>query len=195
MRSSGMRNYPSTANSRHCVIFCVTESDKRRSHAAFLRQMFRAGPEKTRNGSPLSFLRISMLRQPMAFTDSSAERFRHCFSGRKSCRQMARRKLHRHRIFDFAISKNAPKKPIAKSIQRMLDSRTLNQINTDTAHALIAELLSQMTFFIRGSFPSKITFTCTAFSKPTNITNETIECPMFNSVTDAGLFSLKAMFV
>src|ERR1700674_1029239 len=66
--------------------------------------------------------------------DAGAECFRDSFLGREARRQMARRKFHRLRIRDFARRKNALKKALAKTIQRMLDARVLHQIDANPEH-------------------------------------------------------------
>jgi len=53
-----------------------------------------AVPEKTRNGSPLGFLRVSMLAPTHRFADPGAERFRNSlFLPRTRSQMMARREF------------------------------------------------------------------------------------------------------
>jgi len=47
---------------------------------------------------------------------------------------MARGIFHRHRILNFAVGENAVKKFIAESLERTIDARALNQIDTDAEH-------------------------------------------------------------
>jgi hypothetical protein len=47
---------------------------------------------------------------------------------------MARRKFHRHRIFDFAVGENTMEKSIPETVDRMLDARTLDKIDSDAEH-------------------------------------------------------------
>jgi len=49
-----------------------------------------AGPEKTRNVSPLGFLRVSMLAPTHRFADPGAERFRNSHFCSETRSQMAR---------------------------------------------------------------------------------------------------------
>jgi len=61
---------------------------------------------------------------------------------------MARWKLHRHRIFNFAVGKNAAQKFFSKAIERMLNARAFHQIDPDADHA-----------HVRGALPfSKAAF-------------------------------------
>jgi hypothetical protein len=48
---------------------------------------------------------------------------------------MARRKFHRHRIFDLTIRKNAMQKAISKSVNGTLNASALNKIDTNTDYA------------------------------------------------------------
>ncbi|PYK36319.1 MAG: hypothetical protein DME54_01650 [Verrucomicrobia bacterium] len=52
-----------------------------------------AGPEKTRNVSPLGFLRVSMLAPTHRFADPGAERFRNSHFCSETRSQMARREF------------------------------------------------------------------------------------------------------
>jgi len=52
-----------------------------------------AGPEKTRNGSPLGFLRVSMLAPTHRFADPGAERFRNSHVCSETRSQMSRREF------------------------------------------------------------------------------------------------------
>jgi hypothetical protein len=48
---------------------------------------------------------------------------------------MTRRKFHRHRIFDFALGKNAAQEFFAEAIKRPLNARAFHQIDADADHA------------------------------------------------------------
>jgi len=48
---------------------------------------------------------------------------------------MARRKFHRHRIFNLAVGKNSVEKTIAESIDGALNAGALDKIDTSTNHA------------------------------------------------------------
>ena len=47
---------------------------------------------------------------------------------------MPRRKFHRHRIFNFAVGKNTTEEFFTETIERMLNSRALHQIDADAKH-------------------------------------------------------------
>jgi hypothetical protein len=48
---------------------------------------------------------------------------------------MSRRKFHRHRILDFAVSEYTMKKLFAEAIERVLDPFAFDKINADADDA------------------------------------------------------------
>jgi RNA-binding protein YhbY len=47
---------------------------------------------------------------------------------------MARRKFHRHRVFDFTIGKNTVEKSIAEPVDGALNSRAFHKIDAYAKH-------------------------------------------------------------
>src|SRR5262249_38023841 len=122
----------------------VTERDQGGGHPPFTAKVF-SRPTQYQKRFAAGFL--SDINAPPAhrFADPGAERFRDRLLRGETRRQMAGWKFHRHRILDFTNSKNAMEKSFSKSVERMLNPCTLDQIHSDAdhAHAGIVESLNR----------------------------------------------------
>ena len=118
-------------------MLCMAESDERRRYAAFCRELMRRSRKNEKRLTALFFLNIDVA-PTHCFANASTECFRHSFLSRKTRSQMARRKFHRHRIFNLTLGKNAMQKTISKSVNRTLNARTLDKIDANTDHAHFA---------------------------------------------------------
>src|SRR5437667_10926438 len=94
----------------------VAQSNQRRCHAPFRGQFLRGSGENQERFAAF-FLANVDIAPAHRFADSSAKRFGDRFLSRKSRSQMTRWKVHRHRIFDFALAKNAAEKFFAETIE------------------------------------------------------------------------------
>jgi hypothetical protein len=121
------------------VMLCVAKGDQSRSYAASCSKLMRR-PRKYEKGLTAFFFPNIDVAPAHCLADACAERFCNRFLSRETRSQMARREFHRHGIFDLAISKNAVKKAISKSVDGMLNARALYKIDTDAyyAHAKFA---------------------------------------------------------
>ena len=102
-------------------MFGMAQGNQRRRHATFCCQFLRRSGKDEEWLAAFLFADVDV---PPAhrLADAGAKCFRDRFLARKSRRQMARWKFHRHRIFNFAVGKNAAPKFFAKAIERMLNS-------------------------------------------------------------------------
>src|SRR5438132_8975509 len=124
----------------------VAQGNQRRRYAPLRGQLLRGSGENQERFAAFLLENVDVTPTHL-LPDSSAKRFRDCFLSRKSRSQMARRKFHRHRIFNFALGKNAAEKFFAEAIERMLNARELHQIDADAEHTHVpgARPISQIT--------------------------------------------------
>jgi hypothetical protein len=118
-------------------MFGVAESDESRSYAAFRSKCLRR-PRKDEKRFAAFFFSNVDVAPAHGLADPGAERFCHRFFSSETSSQMARRKFHRHRIFNFTLGKNAMQKTISKSVNRTLNARALDKIDANTDHAHFA---------------------------------------------------------
>src|SRR5437868_15490607 len=102
-------------NARDGVMFGVTKSNQRRHYAAFCGKFLRRSRKNEKRFATRLFADVD-IAPAHCFADAGAECFRDSFFCRKPGSQMARRKLHRHRVFDLAISEDAVEKPVAEAV-------------------------------------------------------------------------------
>src|SRR2546422_11211309 len=111
----------------------VAECDERMRYAPLRSKLLR-GSGKDKKRFAAGFSSDVDVAPTHGFADSGAEGLRHSFLSSKSRGEMSRGKFHRHRILNFAICEDAMKKTVAKTIERMLNARAFNEINTDADH-------------------------------------------------------------
>jgi hypothetical protein len=123
------------------VVFGMAERDQGRSYAALCGKCFgRSGKNQKRFAT--GFFSDVDATPTHRFAYPGAERFCYRFLPGEARSQMALRKFHRHRVFDFAIRENAMQKPISESINGTPNARALHKIDTNPDHAHL-ELLSR----------------------------------------------------
>src|SRR5437667_7205253 len=102
-------------NAGDSVMFGVAKGNQRRHYAAFCGKFLRGSGKDEKWLATRLFADVD-IAPAHCFADAGAERLRDSFFRRKPGSQMARRKLHRHRVFDLAISEDAVEKPVAEAV-------------------------------------------------------------------------------
>src|SRR5450432_539962 len=146
----------------------MAEADPDFHHAPFLRHLLcTAGQDRKRFAA--FFLPNVEITPTHRFSDAGSECFRERFLGRKTRREMARRKFHRLRIGDLAFGENTLQKPVTEALDRVLNSCALNDVdtNSDDAHSRYSSI--------------KESISRTAASIPANIARATMEWPILSS--------------
>ena len=116
------------------MMFGVTESNQRRSHAPPCGKCFGWTRQDKERFAALFSSDIDVA-PTHRLANPGAERLCHSFFPSKTRGQMALREFHRHGIFDLAGGENAMQETISEPLHGALDSCTLDNIDADTDHA------------------------------------------------------------
>ncbi len=119
------------------AVFGMAETDPDVGHFTFVSHLLRAAAQDDEWLAAFSLLHVE-IAPPHRLSDPGPEGFRKRFLGRKARREMARGKFHRVGISDLALGEDAVQKTVAETLDRILDPRAIDQVDTnaDDSHPL-----------------------------------------------------------